>query len=102
MRRRTGKPAIITLGGEGALWCDEQGAILVPACPVEPPLDVVGAGDAFMVAFCCAYATGAAGPEALVLANLAAGVVIGKIGITGTASPEEIMAMFVQYQAGMA
>jgi len=100
LRRRTGKPVIITLGEEGALWADGEDTVLVSACKVEPPLDIVGAGDAFLAAFCCAYAAGAAGPEALALANLASGVVVGKIGTTGTAAPEEILAMYDRQRSG--
>lgn len=91
---RSGKPVIITMGDKGALWVDAEGAFLEPACPVRPPFDTVGAGDAFLAAFCCAFAAGATGPEAVALANLAAGVTIGKIGVTGTASPEEILGVF--------
>ena len=94
LRARTGKPVLVTLGERGALWTDEDGAVWVPPCAAEPPLDIVGAGDTFLAAFCCAYAAGASGPEAVALANLAAGVVVGKIGTTGTASPEEIMRLF--------
>ena len=51
--------------------------------------DVTGAGDTVIATLALALAAGAALPEAAMLANYAAGVVVGKIG-TATASPEEV------------
>ncbi len=89
---KTGAPAIVTLGGGGSVWCENGKTVRVPAVSVEPPVDTVGAGDTFLSAFCAAYASGASGPDALAFANLASSVTIGKIGTTGTASPEELLA----------
>ncbi|MDR2340046.1 MAG: PfkB family carbohydrate kinase [Deltaproteobacteria bacterium] len=52
--------------------------------------DVSGAGDTVVAAMAAALAAGATLREGAMLATLAAGVVVGKVG-TSTASPEEIM-----------
>jgi D-beta-D-heptose 7-phosphate kinase/D-beta-D-heptose 1-phosphate adenosyltransferase len=65
--------------------------------PVEIPttaqqvFDVTGAGDTVIATLALALAAGATLPEAAMLANYAAGVVVGKIG-TATVSPEEVLA----------
>jgi D-beta-D-heptose 7-phosphate kinase/D-beta-D-heptose 1-phosphate adenosyltransferase len=51
--------------------------------------DVTGAGDTVLCVLSLAVAAGASLPEAAVLANTAAGVVVGKLG-TASVSPEEL------------
>jgi rfaE bifunctional protein kinase chain/domain len=53
--------------------------------------DVTGAGDTVLSVLSLAIAAGAAVPEAALLANTAAGVVVGKLGTAGL-SPEELQA----------
>ncbi len=84
----------LTLGARGCLWAQDGRVRHIPAPPVPPPLDTVGAGDAFAAACLAALAAGAPGPEAAALGHLAAGVVVRKIGVTGTAAPDEIVAAF--------
>jgi rfaE bifunctional protein kinase chain/domain len=84
----------LTLGGRGCLWVEADAATPVPATPATGAIDTVGAGDCFGAALTVALAAGAPGPEAATFANLAAGVVVRKLGTTGTASPEEILARF--------
>ena len=53
--------------------------------------DVTGAGDTVLAALALGVAAGASLREAAVLANAAAGVVVGKLG-TATVSPAELLA----------
>lgn len=53
--------------------------------------DVTGAGDTVMATLTLALVSGASPQEAATLANLAAGVVVGKLG-TAVCTPEEILA----------
>ncbi len=94
LSRQSGWPAIVTLGEKGALWCDGKEAVYAPSRKAAPPVDIVGAGDTFLSAFCASVAAGASGGEAAALANLASGVTVKKIGTTGTASPEEILKLY--------
>jgi len=82
----------MTLGERGCLLA-EQGRIPVhvPAVPVEPPLDICGAGDSFLSLFALALAAGLAAPDAAAMASLASAVTIQKLGQTGTASRAEIL-----------
>jgi sugar/nucleoside kinase (ribokinase family) len=86
-----GCPLFITLGKDGCLVFEGGESHLVPSIPVEPPLDPVGAGDSFLAGLSAALAVKAGPLEAARLGHLAAAVTIKKLGITGAASPEEII-----------
>lgn len=60
--------------------------------------DVSGAGDTVIAVFSAAVAAGGDWKDAAMLANAAAGVVVGKVG-TATASPAEIMAHYQEQEA---
>ena len=83
---------LVTAGELGAIWVDGSDRILAVATkPAEPPIDPVGAGDCFISAFTACSAAGAEVGEAIFIANLAARIVVKKLRITGTATPEEIL-----------
>lgn len=94
MSKQAGRPAFITLSEEGVLVCMGSTYQHVPAAPTRPPLDAVGAGDAFIAALAIALSTGATLQEAGALANLAAAIVVEKLHETGTASPDEILTRY--------
>jgi len=94
LSRRSMRPAFITLSDEGVLVCADGAQHLVPAAPVCPPLDPVGAGDTFIAALAAALAAEATPWEAGAVANLAAAVIVEKLHVTGTASCEEILARY--------
>jgi D-beta-D-heptose 7-phosphate kinase/D-beta-D-heptose 1-phosphate adenosyltransferase len=52
--------------------------------------DVAGAGDTVIATFTLALASGASMEQAARMANAAAGIVVGKLGVA-TASPEELL-----------
>ncbi len=97
LSKATGRPAVVTLGALGALWCNGQNVAFAPTVKATPPIDIVGAGDTFLSAFCCAYAACKNGPKALAFANLASGVTVQKVGTTGTATPAEILAKWEEH-----
>lgn len=82
----------MTLGSKGCVVSRgaKEVAFYVPSHDVSGPVDTCGAGDCFLSAFSCAVAAGASEQEAGAFANLAAEVIIRKVGTTGTATPEEI------------
>lgn len=84
----------MTLGDKGCVYVEKGNATHIPSYEVKPPIDICGAGDTFLAAFSCAMAAGSTGIEAASFANMAASVTIKKLGMTGTASPEEIMARY--------
>lgn len=89
-RTRAECDAVLITRGEHGMWlssADAEGAI--PAASREVS-DVTGAGDTVVATLALALAAGATLVEASVLANHAAGIVVGKFG-PATVSPEELL-----------
>jgi D-glycero-beta-D-manno-heptose-7-phosphate kinase len=85
------RAVLITRGEHGmALFEQDRKPVEIPTA-ARQVFDVTGAGDTVIATFALALAAGATLPEAAMLANYAAGVVVGKIG-TATVSPEEVLA----------
>lgn len=82
---------LITRGEHGmTLLQNGQGPLHLPAQAREV-FDVTGAGDTVIGVLAAALAAGMALPEATELANIAAGIVVGKLG-AATVSPKELRA----------
>lgn len=88
--RYNSKHLVITLGSDGMLLSTEGRAIKCIPTVAKEVYDVSGAGDTVIAALTMALTSGASFESAAQLANLAAGVVISKIG-TATATPDEIL-----------
>lgn len=93
LHARFGRPVVLTRGRRGVLVCDEAGACEIPAIQVVGPIDPVGAGDSVLAGLALGLAAGGDAATAAQVGNLAAGVTIRKLNQTGTASPEEILAL---------
>ncbi len=90
LARLQGKAVIITRGDEGMTLFEKSGKVTnIPTCAREI-YDVSGAGDTVIAALTLCHAAGASLKDAAVLANHAAGVVVGKIG-TAVATRQEII-----------
>jgi rfaE bifunctional protein kinase chain/domain len=87
-----GRHVFVTLSAEGILAAAEGKVTHIPGIPAAPPIDVTGAGDAVLAHIALALAAGATPAEAADLGNLAGAVVVKKIGTTGTATVEELIA----------
>src|SRR5678815_4771287 len=94
IRERLGCDAVlITRGDQGMmLQQGDEGAIFV-ATAAREVYDVTGAGDTVIATLAAALATGASLVEAAMLANNAAGIVVGKVG-TATATATELIDSF--------
>ncbi len=86
---------VVTLGADGMLISREGQVIEHVPTAARAVFDVSGAGDTVTALLTAALAAGATAAQAVQLANVAAGVVVGKVG-TATATPVEILA----YAAG--
>jgi rfaE bifunctional protein kinase chain/domain len=84
----------LTLGGRGCVAAESGNVLHIPGFEVPPPVDAVGAGDAFHAIMAASLCTGCSLVEAAFLGNLAAAVTVAKVGTTGTASPGEILDLF--------
>jgi D-beta-D-heptose 7-phosphate kinase/D-beta-D-heptose 1-phosphate adenosyltransferase len=82
---------LVTRGEQGmALFPRDGKPALLPTAAREV-YDVTGAGDTVIATLALALSAGAPLARAAMLANHAAGVVVGKLG-TATASPDEVLA----------
>jgi D-beta-D-heptose 7-phosphate kinase/D-beta-D-heptose 1-phosphate adenosyltransferase len=85
------RAVLVTRGEHGMSLCERGRPPLHVPTAAREVFDVTGAGDSVIAATALALAAGASLPEAAVLANCAAGVVVGKVG-TAQASPAEVLA----------
>jgi D-glycero-beta-D-manno-heptose-7-phosphate kinase len=88
-RARVQCSAVLITRGEAGMWLtdgEREGAIPAVAREVA---DVTGAGDTVVATLALALAAGATSAEAAVLANHAAGIVVGKFG-PATVTPDEL------------
>jgi rfaE bifunctional protein kinase chain/domain len=83
---------IVTHGGDGALLVDRQAQTWIATKRVENPVDICGAGDSFSAGAALALKVTGDPSASVRFGNLVASITIMKKG-TGTASPEEILAL---------
>jgi D-beta-D-heptose 7-phosphate kinase/D-beta-D-heptose 1-phosphate adenosyltransferase len=82
---------LLTLGADGIVLVSPDGEPRRAASQTHDVFDVAGAGDTVAAWVASALAAGATVAEAAWLANVAAGIEVGKRG-TATVSPEELLA----------
>jgi len=83
---------LLTLGAEGMVLVTRDGATTQLPSLAREVFDVSGAGDTVTAWVGTCLAAGATVREAAQLANIAAGIEVGKAGVA-TVSPEEVLAM---------
>lgn len=100
LAKRNGRPVLATRGALGSLLFDVApsaksatvSVVAVPPRPVEPPFDVCGAGDATNAGFVFARSLGFSLVESAFLAGVVSSITIKQIGVTGTATVEQLVA----------
>ena len=92
MKRLSCKAVLITRGEQGMSLFEKKKVAHIPTV-ARKVYDVTGAGDTVISAFTLAYASGANMEEAAVIANHAAGIVVGEVG-TAVATPEQVLESF--------
>ncbi len=90
----TGRAVYATVGPDGILYVDQETACHVPGVPVTGPIDIVGAGDSTTAGIVSALCAGATPAQAARLGCLVASITIQQLGVTGTASPEQVLLRF--------
>lgn len=98
LQARTHRPVFLTVGAQGQWVSDGREVRHIPAFPVTGPIDIVGAGDSTSAGIVLALACGASVWEAAFLGNLVASITITKLGTTGTASPQEVLKRYEEWQ----
>ena len=81
---------LITRGERGMMMLESHHEPVYVQTVAREVYDVTGAGDTVIATLAAALAGGASMLEAAILANYAAGIVVGKVG-TATASAEELV-----------
>jgi ribokinase len=71
---------VVTLGANGALYCDRTRKMHVPVIPAGPVVDTTGAGDAFNGGFAVALSEGCDMTQALRFAAATAGISVTRPG----------------------
>ncbi|MCM8764335.1 MAG: D-glycero-beta-D-manno-heptose-7-phosphate kinase [Candidatus Omnitrophica bacterium] len=95
MKKLSAQNLVITRGKDGMTIFSDSGIKNLPAISKEV-FDVTGAGDTVIAVITLAMACGFDVCRASFFANLAAGVVVQKLG-TANVSPEELRAIFNDY-----
>jgi len=70
----------------------------VPGFHVSGPIDICGAGDSCSAGITSAMVSGATHEDAAAFGNLIASITIQQIGVTGTATPEQVRARWNEVQ----
>ncbi|MFC1808653.1 D-glycero-beta-D-manno-heptose-7-phosphate kinase [Candidatus Omnitrophota bacterium] len=81
---------LLTLGEQGMVLFEKNGDITKIPTAAQEVFDVSGAGDTVIAVFAMALAVGVSLKEAAILANIAAGIVVGKVG-TACISQKELI-----------
>ena len=84
---------MVTLSEQGVMLFQRNAAPFHIPTRAQEVYDVSGAGDTTIALFTLALCAGASATEAAVIANHAAGIVVGKLG-TATLTPAELLASF--------
>jgi D-beta-D-heptose 7-phosphate kinase/D-beta-D-heptose 1-phosphate adenosyltransferase len=84
---------LITRGSRGMMLLDRDDRAIAVATAAREVYDVTGAGDTVIATLAAALAADAKLLEAAILANNAAGIVVGKVG-TATANANELIDSF--------
>ena len=90
MREADAEAILATRSEKGMVLVEASGAVHLEAARAREVYDVSGAGDTVMAVLALAAATGYGLPQAMRLANTAAGIVVGKLG-TATVELDELM-----------
>ena len=87
------KPLFITRGARGSVTVDSKGITEIPGLLIMSNVDTVGAGDSYLAGAASALAAGYDMSDAATFGTFVAGLTVQKLFQTGTATPEEILAI---------
>jgi rfaE bifunctional protein kinase chain/domain len=90
---QTGKAAFLTRGERGMIVADGEFVHEIPGIQISDRTDPVGAGDTVVAAIAAGLGSGEQPSDVAKFANIAASITVRKLQTTGTATPEEILAL---------
>jgi ribokinase len=88
------RAALITLGGDGALYCDDSRALHCPAVAVRA-VDTTAAGDGYLGALAASLASGRSLGDSLGFASAAAGLAVTRLGAQPSLGTQTEVADFI-------
>ena len=96
---RNHRPVLVTRGVKGSLLFQLEddsddptiSAINVPSNPIDPPIDICGAGDATNAGFAFGRSLGLSFIDSAYLAGIVSSITIKQLGVTGVATIPEIL-----------
>ncbi|HME26171.1 MAG TPA: ribokinase [Acetobacteraceae bacterium] len=88
------RAALITLGAEGALYCDAGGELRCPAVVVQA-IDTTAAGDAYIGGLAAALADDRSAADSLGFAAAAAGLAVTRLGAQPSLGTRQEVAEFI-------
>lgn len=91
LMKRVGSRAVLITKGEHGMSLFEKTKITHIPTVAKKVYDITGAGDTVISAFTLAYVSGANMEKSAVIANHAAGIVVGEVG-TAVVMPEQLIA----------
>ena len=91
LRRELGAEALLLTRSEDGMSLYQESGVLHEAAKAREVFDVSGAGDTVIAALAAMLAGGAQLPQAMHVANCAAGIVVGKLG-TAVVQRDELQA----------
>ena len=98
LAHRNGTAVFVTRGAEGAILFEpDSRPVLIPAIPVQSPIDICGAGDATNAGLSFSRALGLPLAESALVASAVSSITIKQIGVTGTASLDEVCGVLRGY-----
>jgi len=91
--RKWRRPVLVTRGARGCIVEDAGGHAVIHGLHIVGRTDPVGAGDSMVAGVAAAMAAGRTATDAAEFGNFTAGVTVQKLFQTGTATPDEILAI---------
>ena len=96
----TARTTFFTRGSLGIELIQGNSAKHIPAYPVSGPIDICGAGDSCSAGIASAMVSGATHEQAAAFGNLVASITIQQIGVTGTATPDQVRSRWREVNNG--
>ncbi len=88
LKRIKSDSILITLGENGMCLFQKNGSVTHIPTAAQEVFDVSGAGDTVIAVFTMAMVAGASMADAAIISNIAAGIVVGKVGVAVTNQKE--------------
>ena len=92
LAERTHRPVFCTMGERGSLVAMPGSDVsFAPGFPVNGPIDIVGAGDSATAGIVMSLLAGGNEIQAATIGNLTASITVQQLGVTGTATPRQVL-----------